>query len=466
MLRYFRINDPYRLLALFGLFLVLVLPLFIDAPPITLPELKSLLLGKKVAEGFGLYYEIADTAPPLGAWFYGFLDWAFGQSHFARHAIAFLILFLQAAFAGILFIDKKSFIENTYIPSLIFVILTFISFDNFSLTAEIGAATFLLLALNALLTEIEFKVQRDETIFSIGLFISLATLFAFSYIIYLPGVLIILLLFTRTELRKYLLMLTGFMLPHLILASVYFIKGNLEALWFTFYQPNLSFTADSLISFKSLLILCAFPLVYLLIAVVILNREARLTKYQSQLLTAMFLWFMVGLVYVYFSDDFRPQSLLPLFPPISFFFTHFLLLIRRRKFAEINVWVLLLGTLATLYLSRYEKIPVNYNSLFVPQSNTVPQNKRILILSNSSTGYLHNTVSPPFLDWTLTREIFDQPRYYEHILRVNRMFEVDPPEIIIDPENRMQPFFEQIPWLQQAYRKSSAGTWLKVEPSN
>src|SRR5690606_3378012 len=179
--------------------------------------------------------------------------------------------------------------ENTYIPSLLFLMLTLVSFDNFSLTADLGAFGFLLLALNSLLTEIEFKVQRDETIFSIGLFISLATLFNFSCIIYLPGVVLILILFTRNEVRKYLLMITGFMLPHLVIAAVYFINGNLHDIWQSFYLTNLVFPTASLISFKSILILCSVPLVYLLIAVVVLNREARLTKYQSQILTAMFL---------------------------------------------------------------------------------------------------------------------------------------------------------------------------------
>src|SRR5690606_9321538 len=248
--------------------------------------------------------------------------------------------------------------ENTYIPSLLFLMLTLVSFDNFSLTADLVAFGFLLLALNSLLTEIEFKVQRDETILSIGLFVSLATLFNFSYIIYLPGVVLILILFTRNEVRKYLLMLTGFMLPHLIIMTTYLIGGNLADIWKSLYLTNLVFPTSPLLSVKSILILCAVPLAYLLIAVVVLNREARLTKYQSQLLTAMFLWFIIGLVQLYFTTDFRAQSLLPIMPAVSFFFTHFLLLIRRRKFAEINVWVLLLGMLTTLYLARYSKIDV------------------------------------------------------------------------------------------------------------
>ncbi|MDL5045871.1 hypothetical protein QQ054_07460 [Oscillatoria amoena NRMC-F 0135] len=252
---------------------------------------------------------------------------------------------------------------------------------------------------------------------------------------------LILILFTRNEVRKYLLMLTGFMLPHIIIAAAYFINGNLQDIWSNLYAANLAFPTAPLISFRSLFILCAVPLAYLLIAVVVLNREARLTKYQSQLLTAMFLWFIIALIQVCFSPQLRPQSLLPIMPAVSFFFTHFLLLIRRRKFAEINVWALLLGIMATLYLSRYSKIDVDYTKLIVQTSENGITAKRILILEDSASGYVNNVIAPPFINWKLTREIFDRPHYYEHVLRVHRLFEADPPELIIDPRNRMQPFF-------------------------
>lgn len=466
LLRYFRINDPYRLLALAGLFILLVLPLFIDSPPLTQPELESFMLGKKVAEGFSLYSEIVDATPPLAAWFYGLINWVFGENLTLRHICAFIILFFQGAFLGIILIDKKAFTENTYIPSLIFLTLTLLSFDNFSLTADLGAFGFLLLALNSLLTEIEFKVQRDETIFSIGLFISLATLFNFSYIIYLPGVVLILILFTRNEVRKYLLMLTGFALPHLIITATYFINGNLQDIWSSLYLTNLAFPTASLVSFKSILILCAVPLAYLLIAVVVLNRDARLTKYQSQLLTAMFLWFIIGLIQLYFTPQFRAQSLLPILPAVSFFFTHFLLLIRRRKFAELNVWILLLGILTTLYLARYSKLDVDYSKLLVQKNQHGITANRLLILEESPSGYVDNFTSPPFINWKQTREIFDHPHYYEHVLRVHRLFEADPPELIIDPGNRMQPFFDRIPALQNKYRKSEEGQWVLRDTSN
>jgi hypothetical protein len=46
------------------------------------------------------------------------------------------------------------------------------------------------------------------------------------------------------------------------------------------------------------------------------------------------------------------------------------------------------------------------------------------------------------------------------------MFDADPPQLIIDPENKMQPFFDRIPALQHKYKKSGNGQWELIENSS
>src|SRR5689334_22553945 len=249
------------------------LPFFIDSPSVTYPELKSILVGEKVHEGSAIYRELVDSTPPLASWSNGFLDILTGRSVLAKHILAFVIVFFQAAFLGIVLLDKKAFAESTYIPSLIFVVLFFFSFDTLALSPELLGSGVLLLALNNLFKEIEFREQRDETIFNLGLFIGLASLFSFSFVVHLLGTITILLIFTRSTVRKYLLMVLGFLLPHLLLMITYYLKGGLADFWNYYYIPNLSFSSDSYISTRSLWMLGAIPLFYLVISLVMLNRE-------------------------------------------------------------------------------------------------------------------------------------------------------------------------------------------------
>jgi hypothetical protein len=437
---------------------MLYLPLFIDTPGTTAPELKGFLIGEELLQEKSLYSEILDTTPPLTSLWEGVMQSAFDRSLTARHIIAFFILLIQSAFWGIILIDKKAFSENTYIPSLLFCLLVFISFDFLSLTGELLGFGFLLLGLNNLLKEIEFRVQRDETILNLGVSISLASFFSFSYALFLPGCTLILILFTRTPLRKHLLLVFGFVLPQLILCGIYFYNNTLSSLWAHYYLPSLHFSFSSLISLKGLLILTAIPLFYLVVSLFILNREARLTKYQSQVFQTMFLWFLIAIVQLFLAGNMRPQTLLPLIPPFSFFFTHFLLLIRRRKFAEINLWVLLVGIVSVAYLARYNKINgIQYDLLLVKETPSEIKNKKILVLDENPSLFMQNTLAPACVDWLLTKELFEQPDYYENVLLVNKLFQTDPPEVIVDPKKLMEGYFVHLPELQKQYQISPEG---------
>ncbi len=354
MLSFFRLNDPYRLLGLLLLFLIISLPVFLYSPGLTWAELSSLSIGRKIADGFTPYSQLIDSTPPLTQWMYGLTDIVLGNSFTARHIIALLILFFQASYLGIAFINKKAFTENTYITSALFIILCTFSFDVLTLSGTLLASGFLLLAIHSLFKEIEFREPNDETLLKLGVYLSLASLSVFSYIIFFFGAQLILILFTRSSMRRQLLFMTGFLLPHGFMLVWYFYFDNQMALFDFFYLANFFVEEELLISLKTLFLLGSVPLFYFVISFFVLNRTVRLTNYQSQLLQTMFIWLLAGIVHLFFTRSFRPQSLLPLFPPLSFLLTHFLLSIRRKRFAEFHLWVLLVGILITGNLTKKE----------------------------------------------------------------------------------------------------------------
>ncbi len=454
LLRYFRINDPYRLLGLLVILILVYLPLFIDMPGMTYPELKNLVIGEKVHEGRTLYSELIDSTGPLAAWFNGLLDLIFGSSVLARRISALLVLFFQTAFVGIMFADKKAFSENTYIPSLIYAILFFFSFDTLSLTPELLGFGFVLLALNNLLKEIEFREQRNESIFNLGLYISLASLFSFSFFVYLPGALLILIIFTRHPARKYFLLICGFLIPHLLLMSIFYLQDSFSEMWRFYYIPNLSMQTSRYLSSSSLWWLGAIPLIFLIISLFMLNREARLTKYQTQLVQSMFFWMIFSFVHLFFSRDIRPQSFITVIPCLSFFMTHSVLVIHKRKFAEIGIWILLVTTVCISYLARYSAIDaVDYNRLMVNDEKLKVAGQRILVLDNDLNAYKHHDLASPFFNWELSKEIFSAPEYYENVIQVYRGLTLDPPDVIRDREDKLKPFLDRIPELKKKYTK-------------
>ncbi len=454
MIRYFRINDPYRLVGLLVVLLIISLPLFIDAVGVTTAELKTMLLGEKMNEGFSLYSEVADNTAPLAGWFAELIDSVFGRSVLLRHALAFLLIFAQGAYMGIMLISRKVFNENTYIPSFLYCLLFFFSHESLSLSNELIGFTFLLPALNNLYKEIEFRMQRDETVFNLGLYISLASLFSIGYWVFLFYIMVVLVFFTRTTARKFALLVFGFTLPHFLFLTIGYLNGSLSGIWNYLYVENLSFDRDIFINAKGLLTLGAVPLVYLAVSIVMLQREARFSKYQSLLFQVMFLWLGFSLLYLFVCKDLRPQSLIVFIPALAFLFTHFFLFIRRRRLAEINIWILFLGIVATCYLARYNKLDAVDYSRLMPGENTVGLEKqRILVLGDDIGYYQHNQLATVYLNWDIAEGIFRHPEYYENLTEIYHAFTSDPPDVVIDRENLLRPILERAPKLRESYKR-------------
>jgi hypothetical protein len=445
------------LVGLLVVMLIIYLPLFVDPPATTRPEFTSVMVGEKQNEDFQMYTEVVDYSAPLGAWFQEGVDTVYGRSMLARHITAFFVLFLQSAFIGIMFINRKVFTENTYIPSFLFFVLCLFSFDTLALSNELIGLIFLLLAINNLFKEIEFRVQRDETIFNLGLFVSIASLFSFAYIVYLFCTILILVFFTRTAARKFLLLLFGFLLPHLLVISISYLTGVLSELWSYYYVYNLSFDRNVWITAGSLFWLSIIPVLYFVVSVVMLNREARFSKYQSQLLQVMFLWIGFSFLYILYCKDLRPQNLMVFIPALTFLFTHFFLFIRRKKFVEMNSWVLFLGIITVSYLSRYDNIGyVNYSKLFLQPVQDEIRNKRIVVLGSQVALYQQNRLATPYLSWELSENIFRSPEYYESVTQVYHHFKNDPPDVIVDSENLMKPFLDRMPEIRKQYERRGA----------
>jgi hypothetical protein len=454
LIRYFRINDPYRLVGLLILMLIIYVPLFVNNPGITLPELKSILIGERLNEGKDMYVAVVDNTAPLTAWFHELMDSLFGRSLLARHIVAFVLIFLQGAYLGIMFITRKVFNENTYIPSFLFCLLFFISFDTLSLTGDLIGFTFLLLALNSLFKEIEFRVQYDETIFNLGLFVSIASLFSFAFSIYILWVMIVLVFFTRSTPRKFLLLVFGFLLPHLLVITIAYLNNSLGQMWEYYYLANLTFKRDVLMSAQGIFTICILPLIFLVVSVVMLQREARLSKYQSQVLQIMFLWMGFTLIYFFYAKNVRPQNLIVFIPALALIFTHFFLSIRRRKFLELNSWILVVGVITMGFLVRYGKFTsVNYDQLLVGDNASTLNNKKVAALTTDLSWYKQNKLGLPYLNWRLSQDVFLNPDYYENITEVYHHLQVDKPDAIVDPQNLLVPFFNRFPQERMKYAK-------------
>ncbi len=456
MLRFFKYNDPYRLFAVLIFVCLLSIPYFVWLAPVTAQQLKDFLIGEAVADGKTMYVQVIDQTPILYAWILGILNFVFGRSTIAFKIIALLILFFQAAYFSMVLIRNKVYTESNYLSALIYVVIAFFSFDVIWITPELLGSGFLLLAINNLFKEVEFKTQRDETILNLGLWIGLASMIIFSYTVFLFGSLIILSLFTRLSARRALMMFFGFLLPHILIMLSFYFWGNLNFLMDYFYKPNLSWSSQQLMSLLSIVKVGSVVIAYLLFSWFMLNREARFTKYQSQILQVMYLWLLIAIVEVIFTRERTPHSFITLLPPLTYFISHYLLLIKRKWLAEMMLWIFLLAIpIIGILAQRDTFISIDYSKLKIAESEYASQfkGKHVLILKEDISVFTNNKAASYFLNWRLSKEVFENPDYYENVILVSDSFERDQPEIIIDPENKMGKFFDRLPQYKTQYKK-------------
>jgi hypothetical protein len=179
----------------------------------------------------------------------------------------------------------------------------------------------------------------------------------------------------------------------------------------------------------------------------------------------MFLWLVVALIEIVITRERTPHSFFTFIPPLAYFISHYLLLIRRKRIAEIMLWVFTIGIFTvswTAQTGRFEKI--GYAELFAKSSleeDTI-KNQQILVLNEDFGIYKKNKLATPFLNWNLSKEVFERPDYFENIALIEKSFQKETPDVIIDKNDLMKPIFERIPRLKALYKKEG-GLYRKIK---
>jgi hypothetical protein len=203
-------------------------------------------------------------------------------------------------------------------------------------------------------------------------------------------------------------------------------------------------------------VLAIVPILYFVLSLFMLNREAHFTKYQSQLLQVMFLWLLVAAVENVATRARTPHSFFTFIPPFAYFISHYLLLIRRKRIAEMMLWIFLVGLLTMNWATRKGKVStVNFATLFPSSTPDLPmiKEKRVLVLGDEFGVYSKNEMAGYFLNWNLSKEIFEHPEFFQNVVFIHQCFRQDPPDVIFDKQNLLQPFLEKIPRMKSQFRQ-------------
>ncbi|MEP2025327.1 MAG: hypothetical protein ABJH98_00255 [Reichenbachiella sp.] len=457
MLTFFKTNDPYRLVGVFLLLLVIRVPLFISGVPMILPELNWLLIGERLSSGdFTMYQDVWDYTAPLSVFVYKWLFFLFGKTRIPYFTLSVFLVVIQAGIFNNVMLRNKAYNSSTYVPALIYMIFMNAFFDFLTLSPVLLSMTFVLLAMNNLFKRMDNQTKDELFIFT-GVYLGVATLFFLPSFWFFVVTILSLVLYTGSILRRMMLLIYGYVLV-LGLAGMYFF-------WFDDFSIFLHHVFKSLwvietikyLNWTELTITTSIPLLIFIASIYKVRQLGKYINFQEKIQQVMLMFFLSGFLALMMAREVSTYQLIFFVPTVAFFVTHYLLLIKHWIFAELSVGIVVILIMFNhlLFSNKWFHVDqfVSYESIMIQDSNyeKLVKNKKILVLGDELHHYKNASLATPYLNWRLSQIQLQQLNYYDNSAEVFVNFNKDLPEVIIDKEQSMMELLKIMPTIASQY---------------
>ena len=145
--------------------------------------------------------------------------------------------------------------------------------------------------------------------------------------------------------------------------------------------------------------------------------------------------------------------------PFAFFFTLFLFALRKKWLQFLGFW---LGIFLLLTFAYYNPYGIGKKTLQLSNQGVSIKNKTILVLGDDLSYYINNRFSGTFLDWTLSKNLFQNLGTFQNILKIDEYLLKDKPEVIVDLEGYMPKVFEHLPHIKHDYIQKESTIYYAI----
>lgn len=468
MLSYFKANDPYRIVGIAFIVLLIRLPQILSGIPVIIPELKWMIVGESLSsEGSLMYRTIIDYISPLSAYTYKWLFVVFGKQRWIYQVLSMILVVFQAAIFNNVMLKNKAYNSNTYVPGLLYAIAMSMFFDFLTLSPVLMSMTFLLLAINNLFKRMDNQT-KDELFVYTGIYLGVATLFYLPSIFFLLVTLVSLVVFTGSLIRRMLLLLYGYGIVCLFSVLYFYWFDNVSAYWEQVIGSIWTVSSYKFVDTSDLIILAIIPTLLLLISFYKVVKQGRYINFQVKIQYVMIMFIPAGLLGMLIVNDRATFQLILLLPTFVFYLTHYFLLIKNKLISE-ALFVLVVTLLLFNGLFPYQgwlhaDEIVSFEKLFVHEHKykSLVQGKKVWYIGDDLSIYDEAKLATPYLDWQLSSSHLQQVDYYDILEKVYLNISNDQPEVIIDEKGVIEKLFEKMPIISRNYRhhESFDGVYL------
>jgi hypothetical protein len=237
--------------------------------------------------------------------------------------------------------------KNSLLPAFLYILLmsSFVNFQN--IHPLLFANLFLITALQIILKTYS-KPECYEQIFIATLLISLGSMFYFPVIFFILFVWLVFLIFSLIKWREWVISIFGFSTPYLFLFSFYFITdtfGNKIDTYILFFKkiafkiPHFTTTTIVFLSITGLLFIFSI--------FTILPRLNEKSIFYRKKIIVFITFVLISILSLFFSKDFFVFHLCLFFIPFSYFFSNYMLQIKKLIISEVLYLILFSAWLLT-----------------------------------------------------------------------------------------------------------------------
>jgi hypothetical protein len=407
-------------------------------------EFKNYLIGQNLNQGYQIYKDIRENTGPLTANFYQLIDFLHIPITWNAYLATGIIL-IQAL------IFQQTIAQNLLLPNLgnlpFFIYSLFFHFSMEFLVpnGSMLGLTFLLLAWNEILAQ-QSTLKVNDRVFLIGIYIGIASIFFLSYFIFLFWAIISLLFYSSINMRQIILLLIGFSLFFVFTGLMFSFQNNLQAFIdvyqnsaFIVYIPNSNEIKKIAWTFTPLLISGIWGFVK------VINSSKIKSNAQKAQQTNL-IWFITSSIVILIIPRVERINLVFLMPPLIYFTLNLFYLLKSYWVKETLIF---LFVIALVYSLSHEWDNIGQQRIATQKLQI--RNEKIMVLGPQIEEYQNNQMIGPFVNWELSKSLFNQPFKFKTIILIHDYFLKDMPNYVYDPENNFKKLGEYLPTLTSQY---------------
>ncbi|MFM6948890.1 MAG: DUF6427 family protein [Aquirufa sp.] len=418
-------------------------------------EFRYHLLGVKLNEGFQLYGDIKDNTSPISALFYRFLSFL----NFPLEWNIFLasgIIILQA-FLFQQTIQKHQILPKIgIIPFILYLVSFHLSYEFFVPAPALLGLTFLLLAWSEITAQ-QTRLQTNDRVFIVGIFVGIASLFFWSYTIFIIWAVLSLIFYTGITIRQVVLTIVGYLFVFLITAALFLYNGTLNLMIQLLKKSALEFQTPLIRDWQQIFIVFFPAILFGIIGLWSVSRSKKIRAHAQKVFQSNLLFIIISILALFTLPGLSRANLIFFLPALVLFGLNAFYLFKKFWQKELIFWILILGTFSSL------SIQSKSNSIDRLKNNQLNiRNEKLMVLGPQIEEYQQNKMVGPFLNWELSKYLFDGINEYKNIIILSDFLKKDPPNYIYDPEGKFQILSTFLPKLKSQYQLIDLHLYKKV----